>query len=304
MIHSPKGVIQSFMLCIFTILLYITYAETSHAAGSAASPSNYEDDINLPAVVNGKVTDRGGYVVPHANVEYELNHLGEITKYSTVADENGNYHIEAVVRDSTDMYLYVSADGFITYISYNKHDTFTLRPGDEVKHDIQLYEPSTIIGTVKDQTGQPIAGAKIEVTSVPYLVETDENGRYTVTGIDYDYSANIAIWVDSDNYVPYVEDRLGIRAGETIQIDVVLEAAAHVRGQVVDENGVPISGVIISGNPTRTTTDAHGYFILRRTMAGSVALAADFTGYPRHIVLVDLVPGDHNTVNFVLKKNP
>ncbi|KQY83098.1 hypothetical protein ASD24_12510 [Paenibacillus sp. Root52] len=305
MSKCSKWISRSFMLCFFSILLSVVYAGTSYALEQeGASSTAQENNAQQPAIIHGKITDREGYSVPHAKVDYELYYRGDTTKHSLFADENGNYRFEAVVEDYTDLTLYVEADGFITYASYRQYQNYTLSPGDEVNIDVSLYEPSTIVGTVTDPAGQPIPGAAIKVTSITdRVIQTDANGRYTVTGIDYDYNANIAIWIDSPDHLPYLQDRLGIDAGQTLRIDVVLEDAAHVRGQIVDASGNPVAGVKVSGYTERATTDVQGYYLLKRIPTGSITIVAEAAGYPKHSKLANLTPGDHNTVDFVLRVN-
>ncbi|MDQ0169912.1 carboxypeptidase-like regulatory domain-containing protein [Paenibacillus tundrae] len=304
MSKCSKWISRSFMLGFFMILLSIVYAGTSYALEQeGVSPTAQENNAQPPAIIYGKITDREGYSVPHAKVDYELYYRGDTTKHSLLADENGNYRFEAVVEDYTDLKLYVEAEGFIAYASYKRYESYTLSPGDDLNINVSLYEPSTIVGTVTDSAGQPVTGAAIKVTSITdRLIQTDANGRYTVTGIDYDYNPNIAIWIDSQDHLPYLQDRLGIDAGQTLRIDVVLEDAAHVQGRIVDSNGNPIAGAKVSGYTQRVTTDDQGNYILKRLQTGSTTIVVEASGYPKHNIRADLTAGD-NTVDFVLRVN-
>ncbi|MDT9718772.1 carboxypeptidase regulatory-like domain-containing protein [Paenibacillus sp. ClWae2A] len=128
--------------------------------------------------------------------------------------------------------------------------------------DFYIYEPSIMVGTVTDDEGNPVAGAVVKVTGLyDKPVKTNQRGIYTVTGIDYDYNPNIAIWIDKEEYVPYVQDRLGISPGVTRKLNVILEKAAHVRGKVVDENGRPIAAAKVSVNG-EAVTDARGDYLV------------------------------------------
>src|SRR6478609_860740 len=112
MSRYSKWISRSFMLCFFSILLSVVYAGTSYALEQeGASSTAQENNAQPPAVIHGKITDQEGYKVPYAKVHYELNYQGEITKHSLLADENGNYHFEAVVEVYTDLKLYVEAEG-------------------------------------------------------------------------------------------------------------------------------------------------------------------------------------------------
>lgn len=149
----------------------------------------------------------------------------------------------------------------------------------------------------------PIVGAVVTVTGLyDKPVKTNKRGIYTVTGIDYDYNPNIAIWIDKEEYVPYLQDRLGISPGETRKMNVVLEKAADVRGKVVDENGRPIAAakVIVNGD---AVTDAKGDYVVKRVKAGRAILLVTADGYARYSSSVNLLAGDRNTYNIVLKNN-
>ncbi|WFA87794.1 carboxypeptidase-like regulatory domain-containing protein [Paenibacillus amylolyticus] len=286
---SIKWIIRLSTLSLCFILFGIMYSGVSYAA-----------DPSTQASVSGKVIDRQGLPVKDATVKYWLNYRGDTSEKSVKTDGNGRYRIIESVEDNTDITFVVEAEGYVTYRHYS---SYGLSGGEQIQLDFHIYEPSTIVGTVKDQAGRPVPDARIKVTSVfDRIVKTDQQGRYAVTGIDYAYNPNIAIWVDADDYMLYEQDRLGVREGGTLRMDVVLAEAAHVRGKVVDESGNPVSGAKVNAGGS-ATTDAQGNYLIKRVPTGARTITGEAAGYLKTSLSVTLVKGDHNTFNIVLKKD-
>lgn len=214
-------------------------------------------------------------------------------------DGNGGYSILESVQDYTEISFIIEAEGYVT----DRHrNTYYLSEGKQILVNFELYEPSTIVGSVTDHTGKPVPNALVKVTgALDRPVKTDQQGRYTVTGIDYDYNPNIAIWIDSADYMLYEQDRLNVQAGKTLIVDVVLTEAAHVRGKVVDETGNPVSGAKVNAG-VLATTDAQGNYVIKRVPTG-VRTITGKPGYLKTSLNVTLVQGDRNTVDIVLKKD-
>lgn len=196
---SIKWIIRLSTLSLCFILFGIMYSGVSYAAESDNAVS-----------VSGKVIDRQGLPVKDATVKYWLDYGNK--EHSVETDESGNYRIIESVENYTVFTFSVEAEG---YVPYRHYTSYSLRGGEQIQLDFRIYEPSTIVGTVKDQAGRPVPDARIKVTSVfDRIVKTDQQGRYAVTGIDYAYNPNIAIWVDADGYMLYEQDRLGVREEE------------------------------------------------------------------------------------------
>ncbi|MFX3649160.1 MAG: carboxypeptidase-like regulatory domain-containing protein [Paenibacillus sp.] len=286
---SIKWMIRLSVLPLCFILFGIMYPGVSYAA-----------DPSTQAKVSGKVTDPEGYPIQDATIKYSLRYQGEETKKSVKTDGTGSYSILEYVQDYTEISFIIEAEGYVT----DRHrNTYYLSEGEHILVNFELYEPSTIVGSVTDHTGKPVPDALVKVTgALDRPVKTDQQGRYTVTGIDYDYNPNIAIWIDSADYLLYEQDRLNVQPGKTLIVDVVLTEAAHVRGKVVDEAGNPVSGAKVNAGVS-ATTDAQGNYFIKRVPTGARIITGEASGYLKSSLNVTLVQGDHNTFNIVLKKD-
>ncbi|MEK3921895.1 MULTISPECIES: carboxypeptidase-like regulatory domain-containing protein [Paenibacillus] len=288
---SIKWIIRLSTLSLCFILFGIMYSGVSYAA-----------DPSTQAKISGKVTDLEGFPIQDATIKYSLRYQGEETEKSVKTDGTGSYSILESVQDYTEISFIIEAEGYVT----DRHrNTYYLSEGEQILVNFELYEPSTIVGSVTDQTGKPIPDALVKVTgALDRPVKTDQQGRYAVTGLDFDYNPNIAIWVDSADYMLYEQDRLNVQAGKTLIVDVVLTEAAHVRGKVVDEAGNPVSGAKVNaGGLATTTTDAQGNYFIKRVPTGTITITGEAAGYLKSTQNIPLVQGDHNTFNIVLKKD-
>lgn len=288
---SIKWIIRLSTLSLCFILFGIMYSGVSYAA-----------DPSTQAKISGKVTDLEGFPIQDATIKYSLRYQGEETEKSVKTDGTGSYSILESVQDYTEISFIIEAEGYVT----DRHrNTYYLSEGEQILVNFELYEPSTIVGSVTDQTGKPIPDALVKVTgALDRPVKTDQQGRYAVTGLDFDYNPNIAIWVDSADYMLYEQDRLNVQAGKTLIVDVVLTEAAHVRGKVVDEAGNPVSGAKVNaGGSATTTTDAQGNYFIKRVPTGTITITGEAAGYLKSTQNIPLVQGDRNTFNIVLKKD-
>ncbi|MGN7412221.1 carboxypeptidase-like regulatory domain-containing protein [Paenibacillus sp. SAF-068] len=286
---SIKWIIRLSALSLCFILFGMMYSGVSYAA-----------DPSTQAKVSGKVTDPEGFPIQDATIKYSLRYQGENTEKSVKTDGTGSYSILASVQDYTEISFIIEAEGYVT----DRHrNTYYLSEGEQILVNFELYEPSTIVGSVTDPAGKPVPDALVKVTgALDRPVKTDQQGRYTVTGIDYDYNPNIAIWVDSADYMLYEQDRLNVQAGKTLIVDVVLTEAAHVRGKVVDEAGNPVSGAKVNAG-VLATTDAQGNYFIKRVPTGVRTITGEAAGYLKSSLSVTLVQGDRNTFDIVLKKD-
>lgn len=288
---SIKWIIRLSTLSLCFILFGIMYSGVSYAA-----------DPSTQAKISGKVTDLEGFPIQDATIKYSLRYQGEETEKSVKTDGTGSYSILESVQDYTEISFIIEAEGYVT----DRHrNTYYLSEGEQILVNFELYEPSTIVGSVTDQTGKPIPDALVKVTgALDRPVKTDQQGRYAVTGLDFDYNPNIAIWVDSADYMLYEQDRLNVQAGKTLIVDVVLTEAAHVRGKVVDEAGNPVSGAKVNaGGSATTTTDTQGNYFIKRVPTGTITITGEAAGYLKSTQNIPLVQGDRNTFNIVLKKD-
>ena len=111
----------------------------------------------------------------------------------------------------------------------------------ETSFTLRMLAGRTLRGTVTDAiTGKPVVGARVGMNWMadPY-VETDENGQYELHGWTGKGVQEIAIFGDGYSHQ-------SIPVGKKETIDVKLVPAAQIEGVVVDAEGGPIAGALVS----------------------------------------------------------
>ena len=170
-----------------------------------------------------------------------------------------------------------------------------------------------IEGQVKDQNGQPLAGVLIKVGS--QTVETDENGNYQLTDLlagetdeqgyykltdllpgDYTLVAEL----ENYNFTPL---DFTVGSDQPVVLDIVsddVDAPKYdIEGQIKDQNGQPLAGVLIKVGSQTVETDEQGYYQLTDLLPGEYTLTAklenhnftplDFTVGEDQPVVLDIV---------------
>jgi iron complex outermembrane receptor protein len=126
-------------------------------------------------------------------------------------------------------------------------------------------DTAVVTGVVSDQTGAPVAGARVELTSaaiVPPSDTTNSEGRYRLAGIR---AGNITVRVTAAGFQP-LERRLTVAASGSAIVDFRLV----VRG--VEEN------VVVTGERVKAEVEAQ-----RASTPGAVTIIEGAELYSRHV---------------------
>ena len=135
---------------------------------------------------------------------------------------------------------------------------------------IELARPTTLVGTVRDENGEPIGGTAIRCGRFGVLpvdervvAHSDAAGAFTLADVPL---APIVLSTHRDGYAPMRREATveELRSG---RFDLVLEREARFAGRVVDPAGRPIAGAqLVIGSLTdhlvvgSITSDARGEF--------------------------------------------
>jgi Bacterial Ig domain/Divergent InlB B-repeat domain len=245
--------------------------------------SNAPSVIDVPLlpggpVLRGTVRDEAtGAPVAGVNVVYGGSNtfqFGTSTRFTTT-NALGEYvfdsaeFVEAAASQGTQGGLQLSKQGYLAAnASVNAMPPF---PG---LVDVALISANQVIleGTVTDRgTGQPIAGAKIDVYGGTLAtVHTDANGHYSITGNQYAHTSG-QVWVSAAGYYS-AQNRSFSNAPSVIDF-TLLPGEPVLRGTVRDEaTGLPIAGAHVAYNGSNTfnfgttvrstTTDLTGHYVL------------------------------------------
>jgi hypothetical protein len=133
-------------------------------------------------------------------------------------------------------------------------------------HPVAAFAAS-LSGTVLDaQTGQPVPGARVTALGKPFCcpnyfeVKPDAEGRFVfadLLGNDY----TVSVTTDDSEYVPQTWPEVIQMTGPNVSgIDFRMQQGGGISGRVVDEKGVPVSGLTVwisngKGNPYTQTLD-------------------------------------------------
>ncbi|WP_165066712.1 M56 family metallopeptidase [Paludisphaera rhizosphaerae] len=129
-------------------------------------------------------------------------------------------------------------------------------------------KPAVIVGEVKNQSGEPLADARVlavypfvELRTRPpapsskrYEVRTDADGKYRLVVPDLDVATTIAVDVLKPGYRrstgmpmgPRIDDRrLKVGPGEEVNASFTLEPSLYFKGVAVDEAGKPVGNATV-----------------------------------------------------------
>jgi protocatechuate 3,4-dioxygenase beta subunit len=203
----------------------------------------------------------------------------------TAADSNGFFELSGLVGPY-ESYIYIVAKNFVS-----SKIPFTSVEGKIIEGmKIELMPSSKVAGFIKDETGNPVAGATVAVFSLPnQSVKTDANGFYEIDGLDPAFG-NYQISAKSKNHPPVTIDFTSASAQQTAKVDIVLKAGVTIYGQVTDPQGNPLPKVTVGNtesvymwNCVKAKTDANGFFELKNIDKGRLTLWAIHPQYPPYV---------------------
>jgi PKD repeat protein len=293
--------------------------------------------------ISGRITDTtAGEAKGLSNVIVEVYSSSLDFYKSAVTDANGDYMLTAL-KSGDDYVLSVYDDRYATEFFYHatedsvtaRSDATRLTPTDPTLTgiDIVIALSNTISGQVKDDKGKVVSGIWVQAQDVnnsfnTRSVRTDENGLYTLTGLDRDVKHYVEILATAYPYQAYnlsttraLATKISI-AEKNTDIDFILQTGSDIRGRVTNSKNVMLNGVMIyaqsstKGIQTSTMTNEAGQYTLTNLPYATdyiiYADATDAGNYPLQYYslastsdnarYVSLAKGDLNNVNFVLDK--
>ncbi len=235
-----------------------------------SAPKAFTLKMKEGGVLNGKVVDEKGEPIQKAMVYFRLlDYQTGTYDTSPYTDEEGkfrNRYLPLGVPIEVD----ASADG---YVSVDKE--FSISP-DTRQRDVVITlkrkpHGGTVLGTVRDEAGNPIAGAKAINSGRRFSQRreavTDQDGKFQLDELYGKYSG-FEVVVGAKGYAAA---RLNIepnKEGTPVQRDVVLKKGHTLKGRLVTEQGKPISQAWITSRDAisadsigvRGRSNADGYF--------------------------------------------
>ncbi len=214
-----------------------------------------------------------GQPIKNAIVHFGLGNL-QLGNFAT--DGNGRITVQPLGAGPWQIEAWV--DGFA-----RQRQELNLEAGSDAEVEFALAPGGDIEGTVRDPSGNPLAGAELGLAlegefSVRQWAFSDAEGHFRLENLPLNFGLLVSLWK-----ADYLPTNSRTRATEPKQSqDFTLQprpAGGSVAGQVVDEEGRPIAGAvlrnsgrmsnrrdgdygIVSAETREATTDADGQFRL------------------------------------------
>jgi protocatechuate 3,4-dioxygenase beta subunit len=203
------------------------------------------------------------------------------------------------------------------YIYFRDPEPIKAVKGKTHRRTIELYKKASVEGIVTDQQGNPVSNAFIDcMPNYDIPVRSDADGEYRVILDEYDAKKRFLLVRDQDKCQAA---RVEIKP-DTMTLDVTLEPAYRLLGQVLDPNGkgIPMASIKSHVVP-EVFTDAQGRYEISAVTAQtySIEVEADgygrfesdrivVDGYPNKVIEVDpivLQPGSESISGIVVDAN-
>lgn len=232
-----------------------------------------------------------GESLPHAKLYLAyFRQNGKTERVRLITDKNGKAAVDIFERPFDSLNLFVTADGHVPKVT-----SWGTRRPMPAQYTMRLERGVTIAGTVVDEAGQPIAGAKIEFDgpgndwAVPDNIQfgpdatsmSEADGRWSCNMIP----TNMARFSLLVTHPEHAHTTVPVQSDAPRAHVVVMKAGFTVAGTVQDSNGNPIDAAEVRDvrmneeGERSTNTDPAGTFQLKHMNAGELVLAVKAQGF-------------------------
>ncbi len=241
-------------------------------------------DIQLPAAaaLSGRVVDEAGKPVSGARVSVVAtqNPFDSEAVYAAEARTGADGTFAAANAPEGARSLRVRAPGFVPA----QRVQLEAKP----QENVSLQRGGTILGTVADASGKPVAG--VIVTAEDAAAESDAQGAFRLTGIPAGSHRVQAFW--KENFAAR-KDAVRAAKGQEVRANLTLKPGSSISGSVIEEaTRRPVAGVRISAYAATgfrgfaqrraersVRTDSHGRFRLGGLAAARYSVEAAKEGF-------------------------
>lgn len=241
---------------------------------------------NEHALLRGRVVDPAGKPIAGAWVR-----AGKPVGRLVVGDDGHRYQAPPIAMQTTNSEGAFEFTGLTTgdcpltvfRRGYSPHRrVVSLTAGNASEQLVVLPAGATLVGSVRDRDGQPIADAEVGIDSWQYpqtgSVDSDADGAFEFRGLEL---GRRTFEVKAPGYAAARRD-IEIAAGAVERWDVVLAPAVQIRGRLTDAHDQPLAGwwVAASRVSRRSKTDAEGRFVIdAANVATCTLLVRDRPGF-------------------------
>jgi hypothetical protein len=199
---------------------------------------------------------------------------------------DGGFHMDGV--DPGTYSLRVSATDFAT----SKQDGIAVTAAQPTTVSFRLDEGGTVVGTVRDESGNPVAGARVTAHNESLGISDPRGSANVVTGQDGTFTlralaaATYALVAAADGFAS--SSAQVAFDGTALHVDLKLTIGGALTVHAVDGTGKPVAGAVITmttlppgaASPGRLATDADGLAKFAHLGAGPYAAEASVPGLP------------------------
>jgi hypothetical protein len=235
---------QRFVLCIQQSGYGPYWAEWRSRDNPQAIPEKFVAELDAGWAVGGIVVDEDGNPVEGATVSPSLKFKKRPGDFSELyngadikVDADGKWSFSCVPASMREVHVTINHPDFMPGREKLTRSEFGIELSAEPSRKIELKRGVMIVGTVKDEAGNPITGAAIRTKFFNELREatTDDDGTYFLAGCEPRMTRIVA----SAKGRALELQQVGVEPGMA-PVDFVMKPGGKIRVRVLDENDRPI----------------------------------------------------------------
>jgi len=298
------------------------YVRMSYSVRTENSPGEDPIDIHYAmekgTIVGGVVQNAEGNTMAGIDLTVRVNddeHMEKPenhVKHGVITDEKGRWQIDCVPAQLEKVNLRTKhADYFDQSVWLESPEDIRLLRNKE--YVLVVDEGYSISGAVKDETGNPVKGARVQLGDYYFAQDrqhrthTDDNGQFDFkqlrignSGSHYEFvegQGNVLVRRPFD-YIAVTADGFSPQTmtiyfkEKHVDLDFMMSQGDPIYGQVVDPNGIPVVGAIVRADnwgrnsydhvctiDWNTKTDIEGRFVWEHAPAFEIQVLITQDGY-------------------------
>jgi len=281
-------------------------------------PDKFTLELEKGTTIGGIIHDEAGQPIPGVTVFLLIHRKGEDANNSRITtaiwdfpvktDEDGRWHCDVAPKELDDPWIRLSHPDYLSDEMYGMTPKPPLAKLRDQTGVMVLKKGAALAGRVLDDTGKPIANAKVMQGQDRFGshfpdTKTDAEGNFKFAQVRK--GSDVVLPVTARGRAP---DQKTIRVDkDTTDVEFRLEPGHIVKGRVVDPAGKPLGGVMIAtdtwrGNRAlmfRTNTDGDGRWTWKEAPSDEVLTDILQQGY-MDLRRVSIRPSDQEQT-FTLK---
>jgi protocatechuate 3,4-dioxygenase beta subunit len=278
-----------------SFMLIAWHPDYQSAQRKDVHPSDQEVILKLAhgSRLVGTVTEVGSGA-PIRGASISVTDLANLKK-DGVSDEEGRYQVSGLGSTRRPVTVYISAPG------YARHKRQVNLPENrEHEEHFELDLTAVVEGRVVTSNGDPLGGARIEARlaqpdsggteQIVGMATSQQDGTFVVQNVEPGLNARLR--VKRTAFLETHSQSFDLQPGERVLLpDIVLSLGGEIAGSVVDGEGNPVRGCMVTArHPGQTDmtmgsgaasmeTNAKGEFLLRGLQTGMVDLVVKATNF-------------------------